>query len=70
MKWKGSRCSNPSGCVEVGIDSETGMVHVRDTNDPETVVKVTPTDWYNFILDVKDGHHDDIYNSKTVGGKV
>jgi hypothetical protein len=56
IRWRrSSRCSAGT-CVEVGVDEAN--VWVRNSQQPETAVLLSASEWTAFVAGVKDGEFD------------
>jgi hypothetical protein len=52
MAWKKSSYSGANNCVEVG--GQEGLVHVRDSKDPDSgKLTFSPADWNAFLATIK-----------------
>lgn len=61
MAWiKSSFCkADQPMCVEACLD-HTGLVRLRDSKDPDTVLSLDPGDWHAFKLGLAAGDFDDL----------
>ena len=61
VRWRKSSKSggNGGGCVEIGTDARTPVVHVRDTTSRERgMLTVDSSTWRTFLDDLKAGRAD------------
>jgi hypothetical protein len=59
--YQKSTFSANGSCIEVGsgTDGACGMIHVRDSKDPEgPVLSFTPSEWTAFVAGVRNGEFD------------
>ncbi|MEU1780314.1 MULTISPECIES: DUF397 domain-containing protein [Streptomyces] len=65
--------SAPGDTSEVRVEIaylEGGAVGMRASNDPETVLRYTASEWEAFVLGVRDGEFDiDVEDGGGAGGK-
>jgi hypothetical protein len=40
--------------------TDTGFILVRDSNEPDMTIALSPTDWTNFTAGIKAGEFDDL----------
>jgi hypothetical protein len=61
LRWRKARASgaNGGGCVEIGTDDRTPVVHVRDTKSRERgMITVSAATWRQFMNEIKAGRAD------------
>jgi hypothetical protein len=58
MEWRKPSYCESNSCVEVAVAGEGGMILVRDSDDPSSVLTVRPAAWEAFIEGVKAGEFD------------
>ncbi|NYI05695.1 DUF397 domain-containing protein [Allostreptomyces psammosilenae] len=59
IRWrKSSFSSSEDNCIEVAV-SQDGMIAIRESDDPSTIITTTPAKLAAFIQGVKAGEFDD-----------
>lgn len=63
MTWKRSSACNTDhvtgNCVEACLDTD-GLVRIRDSRQPDTVLALDPGDWSAFTAGIRCGDFDDL----------
>jgi hypothetical protein len=57
ITWQAPDEDAPHDAIELGFDEE-GMVYLRTSDKPETVVRTTPAKWDAFVKGVRAGEFD------------